>query len=287
VRPASYSVPQDIRATLVRVLAYMGGLAILAIGTASLFREPSGAAAIGPVSRPEWVNIERPHPAFEMQMPELAGIASDYAIMRRNADGARKDILSYGAAAASGPYVVVEIYRPGTSSERFIDAPSEIAARILAFAVTDDVKPAGKIDSKFGSVPLVDFAIAAQDTGAAKSTDAAKDLGKARRCLGFARSFDAPVMQISGWYCSPGNEVVDRTALACALDRLTSLSAGGDDKLAGLFARAEVKRTFCGQRSPILAATPEHNVPVAIPRSVKLRHTTLPSVALRGRISQR
>jgi hypothetical protein len=273
VQPASYSVPEDIRATFVRILAYMGGLAILAIAAASLFREPSGAAAIEPVSRPEWVNIERPHPAFELQMPELAGSASDYAIMRRNADGARKDILSFGAAAASGPYVMVEIYRPGTSSERFIDAPSEIAARIVAFPVTDDVKPAGKIDSKFGSMNLVDFAIAAQ--------------GKQHRCLGFARSFDAPVMQIAGWYCSPDEEAVDRATLACTLDRLTSLSAGGDAKFAGLFARAEVKRTFCGQRSPILAATPEREKPVAIPHSVKPRGAALPSAMLRGRISQR
>jgi hypothetical protein len=273
VQPASYSVPEDIRATFVRILAYMGGLAILAIAVASLFREPSGAAAIEPASRPEWVNIERPHPAFELQMPELAASASDYAIMRRDADGARKDVLSYGAADASGPYVMVEIYRPGSASERFIDAPSEIAARILPFTVTDDVKPAGKIDSKFGSMNLVDFAIATQ--------------GRARRCLGFARSFDEPVMQIAGWYCSPGDEVVDRATLACTLDRLTSLSAGGDAKLAGLFARAEVKRTFCGQRSPILAATPERDKPVAIPRSIKPRSATLPSVGLRGRISQR
>jgi len=192
VQPASYSVPEDIRATFVRILAYMGGLAILAIAAASLFREPSGAAAIEPVSRPEWVNIERPHPAFELQMPELAGSASDYAIMRRNADGARKDILSFGTAAGSGPFVTLEIYRAGVKSERFIDAPSEIAARIVAYKVLDDVKPAGSIDSKFGDMPLVDFAVSAPG----------KPSGRARRCLGFARSFAEPPMQIAGWYCS-------------------------------------------------------------------------------------
>jgi hypothetical protein len=35
-----------------------------------------------------------------------------------------------------------------------------------------------------------------------------------------------------------------------------------------LFANAEVKRTFCGQRSPILAATPEHIEP-ALPRTAR------------------
>ncbi len=86
-------------------------------------------------------------------------------------------------------------------------------------------------------------------------------------------------MQIAGWYCSSGEEVVDRATLACLLDRLTIISAGGDEALAGLFARAEIKRTFCGQRSPILAATPERAVPVAIPRSVKSGR----GVRLRGR----
>ena len=79
-------------------------------------------------------------------------------------------------------------------------------------------------------------------------------------------------------YCKSRDELVDRAALACTLDRLTMLSAGGDTKLAGLFARAEIKRTFCGQRNPILAATPERNVAVAMPRGVK------PGVGLRGRL---
>ena len=76
-------------------------------------------------------------------------------------------------------------------------------------------------------------------------------------------------MQLSGWYCNAGEEVVDRAVLACALDRLTLLTAGGDPALAMLFANAEVKRTFCGQRSPILAATPEHAEPAPLPRTAQ------------------
>jgi hypothetical protein len=268
VQPVSYTVPGDIRATFVRILAYMGGLAVLAIVAASFFSTPEVVAAIDPAPRPEWLTVDRPHPAFELIMPELASVASDYAILRRSADGARKDELIWGDAAANGPYVMVEIYRPGGASERFIDAPSEIAARITPFSVTDDVKPAGQIDSKFGTVPLVDFAIASHE--------------KQRRCLGFAKPFTEPPMQIDGWYCSAGDEVVDRATLSCMLDRLTILSAGGDDRLAGVFARAEIRRTFCGQRNPILAATPEHEVQVPIPHSVKFAR----GVPLRGRLPQ-
>jgi hypothetical protein len=83
-------------------------------------------------------------------------------------------------------------------------------------------------------------------------------------------------MQIAGWYCSAGREVVDRTAVACLLDRLTLVN--GDAKLAEMFARAEVKRTFCGQRNPILAATPEREERIAPHQPSKLKS------ALRGRM---
>jgi hypothetical protein len=261
VPPASYSLPEDIRATFVRVFAYMGGLAILAIAAAVCLRTPAVVAAIGSSPQPQWTKVDRPHPAFELAMPELAASPYDYSILRRDADGARKDVLSWGNAAASGPYVMVEVYRPGSQSERFIDAASEIAARILDFTVTDDVKPAGRIESKFGAVPLVDFAIAAN--------------GRERRCLGFARPFDRPSMQIAGWYCRPAAEVVDRAALSCLLDRLTILSAGGDSRLDELFARAEVNRTFCGQRNPILAATPERAAPIPSPYDSKTHNAKL------------
>jgi hypothetical protein len=270
VPPVSRTMPGDIRATFVRILAYMGALAILAIAAASFFRPPPGAAAVDPAPLPQWVNVERPHPAFELLMPELAAGGTDYAILRRTADGARKDVLTWGNPAAPGPYVTVEIYRPANANESFLDAPSEIADRIVTYRITDDVKAAGMIDSKFGAFSLVDFAIVTPKTHDVRE----------RRCLGFARPFAEPVMQIAGWFCSSAEEVVDRATLACLLDRLTIISAGGDEALAGLFARAEVKRTFCGQRSPILAATPERAKPVPIPRDLKAAH----GVRLRGRL---
>ena len=251
---ASRSVPENIEGTIVRMLAYVGALAIFAVAAASFLRAPAVVAAIGPAPapRPEWVEVERPHAAFDLVLPELGGEPWRYSILLRDRDGGRKDVLSWGEAARSGPYVMVEIYRPGGQGERFIDAPSEIAARIVDFTVTDDVKPAGAIEGKFGSVPLVDFAIA---TG-----------GKERRCLGFARPFTDPSMQIAGWYCSAGEAAVPQATLACVLDRLTLISAGGDDRLAQLFARAEIKRTFCGARNPLLAATPESREHVAVSR---------------------
>lgn len=271
MRPAAYSVPQDIRATVVRLIAYIGALAGLALAAIGFFQSPEGLAALIPApmepppARSAWTTVERPYPAFELVMPELAGSDYGYAVQRRVSDAARKDVLSWGDAGTAGPYAMVEIYRPGAAGERFIDASSEVAARIVHYTVTDDVKPQGQIDSKFGAVPLVDFAVAPH--------------GHERRCLGFAKPFAQPALQIAGWYCSAGREVVDRATVACMLDRLT-LVMSGDRKLDELFARAEVKRTFCGQRSPILAATPERSETIPA-RTGKVK------AALRGRVPTR
>lgn len=269
MRPASYSVPDDIRATLLRLLGYMGALAAIAVAAVSFFHSlPGGAAAFAPgepaAIRSSWTTAEHPLPAFELVAPQLASTHA-YAIQRRAADDARKDVLTWGDAAAPGPYAMVEIYRPGVASDRFLDAPSEIATRIIDYTVTDDVKPDGFIESKFGQVALVDFAIAPQ--------------GHERRCLGFTRAFSQPALQIAGWYCAAGREVIDRATVGCMVDRLTLVN--GDQKLDELFAHAEVKRTFCGQRSPIMAATPEHGLEIAPAQPSKLK------AALRGHMSTR
>jgi hypothetical protein len=156
VRLASRTAPEDFGGTMLRLLAYMAGLAVLGGLAAIFFRLPAVVAAVGPAPRLQWIEVERPRPAFELSLPELGGPASRYAIFRRDADGAPKDVLSWGEPAGSGPYVMLEVYRPRVPGDRFIDPLSEVAARLIAFTVTDDVKPAGVIDGKFGAVPLVD-----------------------------------------------------------------------------------------------------------------------------------
>ena len=44
---------------------------------------------------------------------------------------------------------MLEVYRPGVPGDRFIDPLSEVAARLIDFTVTDDVKPVGVMDRKF------------------------------------------------------------------------------------------------------------------------------------------
>src|SRR5262249_31756623 len=81
-----------------------------------------------------------------------------------------------------------------------------------------------------------------------------------RQCLAYVRAFDDPCLQLSGWFCQGGSEFIQQSTLACALDRLTLLAAGSEPKVGVLFAQAERNRSFCGQRDPILAATPKYHL---------------------------
>ena len=74
------------------------------------------------------------------------------------------------------------------------------------------------------------------------------------------RAYDDPRLQLSGWFCQGGALSIERSTLACALDRLTLLSAGSEPKVGALFAQAELNRSYCGQRDPILAPTPKYKL---------------------------
>lgn len=245
----------ELRSTLLRLLAYLAALALLAIGTAQIFRSAPLAAAIEPAPRADWIEVGKPFPAFALAMPELAEAGLSYGLRRHVTGGGRRDVMTWGEWSGTGPHLVVEVYRPGTEFTRFADIGQEIAARTEGHVLAKNIKPADMLESKFGAVSLAEFA--ANDGP--------------RRCVGFARPFTHPHLQIAGWYCTTGPELIERNVIACALDRLSLLSAGGDEKVGQMFAGAELKRNFCGQRSILLAATPKHGPGPSISPEMKLR----------------
>jgi hypothetical protein len=245
MHPALYSWREQLPATVVRILAYLGGITVLSIGTAQIFQSRPAINAINANDRPQWVEIEKPFPAFVLSIPEAAGVPAHYTILRHRAGNGRKDILSLGEPDGAAPYLQVEIYRPGSETRHFAGPAQEIAA---AAAGLGPVQTAGKqtLDSKFGPLALVPF-------------EATK--GTPRHCLGFVRAYyDDPRLQLSGWFCQGRSDFVEQSTLACALDRLTLLSAGSEPKVGALFAEAELHRSFCGQRDPILAPTPKYQL---------------------------
>jgi hypothetical protein len=252
VRALLYS---EFRGTLMRVVVYLGALALLAMGSAEMLRS-APVATIEAAPRAEWIDVGKPFPAFALSMPELAEAGMNYGIRRHASGSGRKDIMTWGELSGAGPHLMVEVYRPGTEFTSFADAAREIAARTEGLVAAKAVTPADALDSKFGAVSLVEFAAAADGS---------------RQCLGFVRAFNHPHLQIAGWYCTSGPELIERNVIACALDRLTLLAAGSDAKVGELFARAELRRNFCGQRSILLAATPKHGPGPAISPEMKLR----------------
>ena len=245
MHPALHSWRDYLPTTFVRLLAYVGGLAVVSTVAAQFFQSQPVISTITPVHKSDWIEIERPFPAFALSIPEAADVPASYAI-RRNADGGgRKDILSLGQADGVAPYLQVEIYRPGVETPRFADPKTEIeigAAGLGPADVTSDNEP---LASKFGPLSIITFT-------ATKSPP--------RKCLAFVRSTDDPRMQISGWFCQGGSDLIERSTLACALDRFSLLAAGSEPKVGALFAQAELNRTFCGQRNPLMAPTPKHRL---------------------------
>jgi len=232
LHPALINFAEEFRAVSVRLLAYVCGVGVLALIAADLF---SGAAidaveASVPLrSRDTWGPAVRPQPAFSAPVADLSGHSASYEILR-HPEGGRKDILRWSASLGDAPLSQIELYRPGPELTAFGPAAAEIAMRIGQGRL-ETMQAAGVVETKFGAVALVGF-----------STEVA---GKQQACIGFAHSFETPRMQISGWSCQGGHAQLQRQAVACALDRLTMLSAGNDPKLAELFARAELRRAGC------------------------------------------
>lgn len=245
MHPALQSWRDELPSSLVRMLAHLGAVALLSIAAARVSQSPQLIDNITPVHRSEWVQIERPFPAFALSIPEAADVPASYAIRRHAEGGGRKDILTLGEPDSVAPYLQVEIYRPGSEIQQFADAKVEIIDGAAMLEPAEVRRAAEPLSSKFGPLAIVSFATAK---------------GTPRHCLGFVRTYGDPRLQISGWFCQGGAEFIEKSTLACALDRLTLLAAGSEPKVGVLFAQAELNRSYCGQRDPILAATPKYRL---------------------------
>jgi hypothetical protein len=255
IHPMLRSFANEVHSTFARIFAY--GCAVAAIGliVVQVVTATRGSAALEPTPKPEWVEVTKPHPAFALAMPGFDDEAR-YTIRRHADGGGRKDVLSFGDPA-KGAFAEVEIYRPGTEASAFevADADTVAGAELLRLsAKTPEVKT---IASKFGPFVIADRT---EEAG-----------GTPRQCVTFTRGFDDPRMRIAGRYCSAGMEIVNPAIIDCALDRLSLVAAGSEPKVSALFARAELKRHFCGQKGPIMAATPKRNDWIEAARDPKLR----------------
>jgi hypothetical protein len=244
VHPAWREFRDELSATVTRIIAYLGVLAVIAVTFLLIITPPdadSDESTSEPVFRSDWATVGRPFRAFALSMPEFTEPNPDYAIQRHASGGGRRDIMNWGGASNEGERsrLMIEIYRPGEEIGDFGDAASEVAIRTAALGGPYPLQQAPEIESKFGAFDSFDFV--------------ASPNGAPRQCLGFMRAFAEPRLAITGWHCRAALEIVDRSVIACALERLSLVMAASEPKLTELFARAERQRKPCGQKPGVFA----------------------------------
>ena len=242
----------EVHAVVLRVFAYGCALGTMGLLAAEFIDLPGGSMAEATPGT-GWIEVNRPFPAFAMSIPDFEE-APRYAGWRHESGRGRKDILTFGDLTSAGATAVVELYRPGSEPGH---EPEEVTASVPELRLSGRPELPRTIETKFGAVAVEPFRDRAPN-------------GE-RRCVRFARTFEEPRFEISGWYCNAGLELVDRGMLACALNRLTLIAAGSEPKIGALFAQAELKRTFCGANNVFLAATPRRNDWIEAERDPRLR----------------
>jgi hypothetical protein len=242
IHPALTSFADECCATLARLIAYVGTLALFAIVGLNLWNQLQlDTAAAEPADQPSFTLASRSRPAFAVSSLDLPEKSESYEIFRHPAGG-RKDIFHWGPPEEK-PVAELEIYRPGGEFDPSGPWPADLAARMAQENPQENpqasplgLEAAGVIDSKFGTLALLRL------PGRLDAT---------RSCLGFIKRFGDPALQISGWSCQGATLSARRAAIGCMLDRLTLLASGNEPKLAELFAHSELRRSGCGATASI------------------------------------
>jgi hypothetical protein len=229
VSPALTSFTDEVCATVARIFAYVGTLALFGILAVHLWNQYHAIKAAGPAAaKPGWNVAARSHPAFVVSQADQPDKSATYTIIG-HPGGGRKDVLRW-TGPGEKPVAELEIYRPGDEWDASSPIGTDLALRMEQIDPSA-LEAAGIIESKFGTVALL------RPTGAEE--------GRAEGCLAFFKRIDDPGLQISGWSCQGDNWPVRRLAVGCLLSGLTLLASGNEPKLAELFARAELKRKSC------------------------------------------
>jgi len=222
IHPALTSVSDEVCATIARLFAYVGTLALLGILAVHGWDQLQLLLAGEPASQPGWSTADRSYPAFSIGPQDSHEKSASYMILR-HPQGGRKDVLRW-TGAGDKPVAELEIYRPGGEFDPA--AGAGLAARTGGAL---GLETSGVLDSKFGAIALL------RQAGVAEASS----------CLAFFKRIDDPALQISGFSCQGDGLPARRTAVGCMLDRLTLLTSGNQPKLAELFARTELKRGGC------------------------------------------
>jgi hypothetical protein len=257
VKSALSRFVDELHKTMARVFAYLVVLGATGfVGIAWLADLSAISRGDRSEQKSEWIETPRPQPAFAMTAGDFAASDPHYLIRRHPDGGGRKDVLTWGTAIGAERYLRIEIYRPGAEHDNAAEPDPDTVARLGEVALPGEAKTAGSLPTKLGAFSVVELGSDAQTN---------------RRCLGAVRSFPELPLRIAGWHCDSAPAPAIRATIDCALDQLSLLTAGGDVRLAGLFARADQKRTFCGDKRPSLSIAPKPTDWLDVPVEPRLR----------------
>jgi hypothetical protein len=239
IRPALTSFADEVSATVARLFAYVGVLALFGILGVHAWDQLQLDWLEEPSLATGWSIAKRAAPDFVLSpqgIPDKPGSSETYLVLRHPAGG-RKDVLRW-LGPAGKPLAELEIYRPGAEYGSLTAARAELAGRIPApdsRVQGAELESAGSIESKFGTVALL--------------RRAGSSLGATPPCLGFLKRIDGPALQISGWSCRGGALATRRAGIDCMLSRIMPLGSPNEPKLAELFAHAELQPGSCASLS--------------------------------------
>ncbi len=226
-----YQLPSNVAREILAVIFRLGiyfGVLVCAIALMVEFVPVAAGVAGTDAPSSQWIKVERPHAAFAVSFPDIQDKHPTEIVLRDPVGGGRREQIVF---EHQGRSALIEVYRPGRERDVLNDTKALIIEHLNPFGSVETIAAAPAIDSRFGPISLYDVTLIQGE--------------RRRGCLGFARNVAQPRLQISGWFCNPDPGMVARPRVACALDRLTLLSAGADPNIARFFTQAELRARAC------------------------------------------
>lgn len=254
---SAYGVPGSIRVRLrrpsrrragLRGTALTGGVGLIALMAVASLMSPPAAAPVQPAAiagPPPWIGIDRPYQLFALAGSSYARLPMGYMARRRSGGSGREDWLTFGDPGGPGPLMRLVVSRRGSVPEPAADLVVDYArlAATAGHALTRAGLPF-TLPTRFGGFDTAELTLRSGE--------------RQRACLGFRLQETVGPIGMVGFACGDPNHPPERSALACALDRIDLVAAGEDEAMRAFFTGAAQRRTgACGDGPSVVKGPPD------------------------------
>ena len=184
-----------------------------------------------------WTEINHPIALYDLSGTEFAKLPRMARARRHQPDGAREDMLTFGAPGLPKPFLRLSLLRTTGHLTAAQDVSGSDGA---AEPLVDDLARLADAGNESVTELHGEAAIATRLGTMSVADIRLWDDGMPTPCLGF-RGFPggSDGLRILGFACGIAGKLIDRAALACTIDRIDLLSAGDDGRLRAIFVAAE------------------------------------------------